>query len=1095
MADTSLGTAVLRTKLDATGLKTGLTQAKTETEKFAADSVTAVKGIGAAIGAVAASQGLRAYIGFMRSAAVEAQQATASAALFQKALQRNNQSASDGAAMVQRLADKFGVVNSVVEESATFMLRQGASIDDVERALTAAGASAAAAGFDISTAFNNVGVAVATGRSQLLETSGIVANLGPVAQAYAKSVGKTVEQLTQQELIQARVNAIYEETKSEIEDVDILLKGLPKSQAEVTREFTRFRQSAGDLAQAVIVPLNNALSGALRVINDLPEPVKQGAIAMAGAATAGIALATGITAIKTALNGLSALGLLSFGPAGWIVLGVAAVAGLAVALSGQPSSLDRAVQNAQKALSGGDKTSMVSALDDVVSKLEGSVKTAFQNLRDDIAGTADDAVEAAAKTARAFAMMDELVAAQKRVTAAQSAYDEAIRSNRGLGASGVAVDAEGRVAFDVDRELQSIKDKLFAMGEAAVVPFVKFNEELRRFELTAPADVLAGLLDPEGVRRVVEGTTTTVQNIYAGAKSALHAAENELAAAQADLNARLARINEPIPGTPTPTPTTPSTGTPDAKRTWQMVLDDLDRAGKEAMRRAAFEGTDEAFREAARKRVTLIDDAITEALTTFYGQVSPQELGALAARRARAEHEARIPVAAGTPPDPAGLAALKAQADAIMADTLQANRDARLQELRETLAHNSSLRQQALAIMADTRQAQADARAAEEAQRAYVDSLNDSEAELGRWLATADRLTVSIKAANDETARMGLFADALKKYGSGREGLAGTSAADRTGGRFPDRDAAAAMLRDTVVATVDAFREGKVGVAEVQAAVDAWTSVMPQSVKAINELTEGILQLDRAAQDAARTAMQNELAPLWTPSSGTLPIVKDFTHKFERSLRDGWKAPGDASNGVQRSNVITWQDAQRTLQAQEDAAAAAAKAQQDAADRFASTVISAGFSFGDAAVKAFQDGDIVGVIRAGLSGAGSIFSGLDAKDSNILGTIGLFGGTLGIGSLIAGGLGLIGTLIGALTGGGREAEERRRDEASRARSVPAVNINFTVNQSNTYNGAPRDPANEQAFARQADTLFESIYRRHLGPRLDRIEQRLGIAGA
>lgn len=1069
MADTSLGTAVLRTKLDATGLKTGLTQAKTETEKFAADSVTAVKGIGAAIGAVAASQGLRAYIGFMRSAAVEAQQAATATTLFEKAVRRNNESASEGASMVQRLSDRFGVVNSIIEDSATTMLRQGATLEMVEKTLLTAGASAAAAGVDITTAFQNVSTAVVSGNSILLRSSGIIAGLGEAEREYAKSVGKTVDSLTDQERMQARVNAIYHETRYEIEDLDQILKGLPRAQAEVTKQWSTFRQTAGDLALKVVTPLTQGLGTMLRFVNDLPEPLKQGAIAMAGAATAGIALATGITAIKTALTGLNALGLLSFGPTGWIVLGVAAVAGLAVALSGQPSSLDRAVQNAQKALSGGDKNSMVSALDDVVSKLEGSVKTAFQNLRDDIAGTADDAVEAATKTARAFGMMDELIAAQKRLTAAQSAYDEAIRSNRGLGVSGVAVDADGRVAFDVDRELQSIKDKLFAMGEAAVVPFVKFNEELRRFELTAPADVLAGLLDPEGVRRVVEGTTTTVQNIYAGAKSALHAAENELAAAQADLNARLARINEPIPGTPTPTPTTPSTGTPDAKRTWQMVLDDLDKAGKEAMRRAAFEGTDEAFREAAQKRVTLIDNAITEALTTFYGQVSPQELGALAARRARAEHEARIPVAAGAPPDPAGVAALKAQADAIMADTLQANRDARLQELRETLAHNSSLRQQALAIMADTRQAQADARAAEEAQRAYIDSLNDSEAELGRWLATADRLTVSIKAANDETARMGLFADALAKYGSGRAGLAGTSAADRTGGRFPDRDVAAGMLRDTVVATVEAFKDGKVGVDEVRAAVDAWTSVMPQSVKAINDLTEGILLLDRAAQDAARTAMQNELAPLVAPPGGW-PIVKGFGEKLaveaESWLVVGLRRAGKSRpDGFDRDSVSGFK-------------------------RAGETITTSAASFADIVVAAA--GDVRGLFTSILQGdtQGAIKSGFDL--------FGDIGAALlpGFGPLIKIGTGLLGDLFSALTGGGsRDAEERRRREQQQARSVPAVNINFTVNQSNTYNGAPRDPANEQAFARQADTLFESIYRRHLGPRLDRIEQRLGIAGA
>src|SRR5690606_545629 len=140
------------------------------------------------------------------------------------------------------------------------------------------------AGFDIATGFNNVATAVATGRSELLETSGIVANLGPVAQAYARSVGKTVEELTQQELIQARVNAIYRETASEIEDVDDILRGLPRSQAAVTREWRTFREDVGRIAQEVIVPLTNGLGNVLGYMNSLPEPVKRAGTAMTGAA-------------------------------------------------------------------------------------------------------------------------------------------------------------------------------------------------------------------------------------------------------------------------------------------------------------------------------------------------------------------------------------------------------------------------------------------------------------------------------------------------------------------------------------------------------------------------------------------------------------------------------------------------------------------------------------------------------------------------------------------------------------------------------------------------------------------------------------------
>lgn len=256
-----------------------------------------------------------------------------------------------------------------------------------------------------------------------------------------------------------------------------------------------------------------------------------------------------------------------------------------------------------------------------------------------------------------------------------------------------------------------------------------------------------------------------------------------------------------------------------------------------------------------------------------------------------------------------------------------------------------------------------------------------------------------------------------------------------------------------------------------------------RSIAAIEaELATARAELRSAGTEAGRLTAQALVTELEAELSEAVRRVTPV----QLEVRPSAVIPGAVPLGITPTATIDGMDPAEWVRAQQQATAD----QKAAADQFANTVVSAGFAFGDAAIKAFQDGDVVGVIRAGLGGAGSILGGAN------LGSIGFLGGSIGIGGLIAGGLGLLGTLIGALAGGGsRDAEERRRREQQQARSVPAVNINFTVNQSNTYNGAPRDPANEQAFSRQADALFESIYRRHLGPRLDRIEQRLGIAGA
>lgn len=158
---------------------------------------------------------------------------------------------------------------------------------------------------------------------------------------------------------------------------------------------------------------------------------------------------------------------------------------------------------------------------------------------------------------------------------------------------------------------------------------------------------------------------------------------------------------------------------------------------------------------------------------------------------------------------------------------------------------------------------------------------------------------------------------------------------------------------------------------------------------------------------------------------------------------------------------------------------------QAAADRFAETVVQAGASFTSGLIAAIEDGDIGAAFQSALGFGQSLLGSAN------LGSIPFLGGSLGIGTLLSAGLGIFGSIIGALTGGNNASEATKA--LDRGPVPPAINLNFTVNQSNTYNGAPTDPATEQAFARQAQIMFESIYRRFLEDRFNRLETRAGIA--
>jgi len=118
-----------------------------------------------------------------------------------------------------------------------------------------------------------------------------------------------------------------------------------------------------------------------------------------------------------------------------------------------------------------------------------------------------------------------------------------------------------------------------------------------------------------------------------------------------------------------------------------------------------------------------------------------------------------------------------------------------------------------------------------------------------------------------------------------------------------------------------------------------------------------------------------------------------------------------------------------------------------------------------------------------LQGAGSIFGAAN------LGTIPFLNGNIGIGTLIQGGFGILGSLFSLFDGGG---DSPAADSAQSRRSLSQLELNFTFNQTNSL-GLLDDPnttrklgeASEDAFRR-----FEDIIKRNINPRLDALEARI-----
>lgn len=148
--------------------------------------------------------------------------------------------------------------------------------------------------------------------------------------------------------------------------------------------------------------------------------------------------------------------------------------------------------------------------------------------------------------------------------------------------------------------------------------------------------------------------------------------------------------------------------------------------------------------------------------------------------------------------------------------------------------------------------------------------------------------------------------------------------------------------------------------------------------------------------------------------------------------------------------VVTDPDLAARIQAVIDASTKAKEqAEQAAADSFANTVVSAGFQFGEGVISAIKSGKIETALAAALRGAQSIFG------ASNLGSIGFLGGSLPIGALISGALGLIGALI---QGGGKSRQDEERALQERmSRTTPALTFNVSVIQNNNYGSSNADP--------------------------------------
>lgn len=107
--------------------------------------------------------------------------------------------------------------------------------------------------------------------SILVDNAGVTKNVAKMWDEYAKSIGKSSVNLTQQEKIQAEVNGILEETKFQTGDAATYANSYSGQIARLNQQWLTFKQNVGSafmtLAQAVLPVINTIMAALVRLSN------------------------------------------------------------------------------------------------------------------------------------------------------------------------------------------------------------------------------------------------------------------------------------------------------------------------------------------------------------------------------------------------------------------------------------------------------------------------------------------------------------------------------------------------------------------------------------------------------------------------------------------------------------------------------------------------------------------------------------------------------------------------------------------------------------------------------------------------------------
>lgn len=326
MADTSyIIDLILQAKNQATAelnkVGTSIDQIKEKSVKMSDSTKQALKSVGVAATAVATS-----VIAIGKKAVDSAVQMEPVKNSFER-LSESVGVASDEMLKAMQKASRGTVsdFNLMSAANKAYSLWVVKNTDEMSTLMEIARVKGQAMGRTMEEALEDIVTWLGRGSAMILDNLGIVIKQSEAQEEYAKSIGKTVNQLTEAEKKQALINAVVKQGREELEQAGEVSLTMAERQAQLQTTWENIKVT---LWEALVPVLEKLLDFLQPILDKVQEFVKNNPELVAGIMkwTAGIALLiAGLSGLALALPAITNGIALLTGPIGWVIMGITAL--------------------------------------------------------------------------------------------------------------------------------------------------------------------------------------------------------------------------------------------------------------------------------------------------------------------------------------------------------------------------------------------------------------------------------------------------------------------------------------------------------------------------------------------------------------------------------------------------------------------------------------------------------------------------------------------------------------------------------------------------------------------------------------------------